>query len=89
MLIVSSAIFLAVLDIFIVNVALPSIKKGINGTNGELQLVIAIYLLGYSCFLITGGRLGDYYGRKKSSSPACCCSLSAPVSAVCRKPAGS
>ncbi|MEC5145837.1 MFS transporter [Chitinophaga sp. 212800010-3] len=65
MLIVSSAIFLAVLDIFIVNVALPSIKKGINGTNGELQLVIAIYLLGYSCFLITGGRLGDYYGRKK------------------------
>ncbi|HVI44208.1 MAG TPA: MFS transporter [Chitinophaga sp.] len=65
LLIVSSAIFLAVIDIFIVNVALPAIKLGINGTNGELQLVIAIYLLGYSCFLITGGRLGDYYGRKK------------------------
>lgn len=65
MAVVSSAIFLAVIDIFIVNVALPAIKKGINGTNGELQLVVAIYLLGYSCFLITGGRLGDYYGRKK------------------------
>ena len=65
MLIVSSSIFLAVIDIFIVNVALPSIKKGIAGSNSDLQLVIAIYLLGYSCLLITGGRLGDYYGRKK------------------------
>ncbi|WP_211172563.1 MFS transporter [Chitinophaga sp. Ak27] len=65
MLIVSSAIFLAVIDIFVVNVALPAIQKGLKGTNGELQLVIAIYLLGYSCLLITGGRLGDYYGRKK------------------------
>ncbi|MFY0255345.1 MFS transporter [Chitinophaga sp. 30R24] len=65
MLIVSSAIFLAVIDIFIVNVALPAIKKGLHGTNSQLQFVIAIYLLGYSCFLITGGRLGDYYGRKK------------------------
>ncbi|MCW3466029.1 MFS transporter [Chitinophaga nivalis] len=65
MLIVSTSIFLAVIDIFIVNVALPAIKKGINGTNGELQLVIATYLMGYSCLLITGGRLGDYYGRKK------------------------
>ncbi|WP_212004800.1 MFS transporter [Chitinophaga sp. HK235] len=65
MIIVSSAIFLAVIDIFVVNVALPAIKRGLHGTNGELQLVVAIYLLGYSCLLITGGRLGDYYGRKK------------------------
>lgn len=63
--IVSTGIFLAVIDIFIVNVALPSVKKGIGGTNSELQLIVAIYLLGYSCLLITGGRLGDYYGRKK------------------------
>ncbi|NML40345.1 MFS transporter [Chitinophaga sp. G-6-1-13] len=65
MAIVSAGIFLAVIDIFIVNVALPAIKRGLNGTNSELQLVVAIYLLGYSCLLITGGRLGDYYGRKK------------------------
>ncbi|WP_143304788.1 MFS transporter [Chitinophaga vietnamensis] len=65
MLIVSSAIFLAVIDIFIVNVALPAIKRGLNGANSQLQLVVAIYLLGYACLLITGGRLGDYYGRKK------------------------
>lgn len=63
--IISSSIFLAVIDIFIVNVALPSIRKGINGSDGDIQLVIALYLLGYAAFLITGGRAGDQFGRKK------------------------
>ncbi|WP_212003605.1 MFS transporter [Chitinophaga sp. HK235] len=65
LLIVSSSVFLAVIDIFIVNVALPSIRKGVNGTESDMQLIIALYLLGYASFLITGGRLGDHYGRKK------------------------
>lgn len=63
--IISSSIFLAVIDIFIVNVALPSIRIGINGSDGDIQLVIALYLLGYASFLITGGRAGDQFGRKK------------------------
>lgn len=63
--ILSSSIFLSVIDIFIVNVAIPTIKKGIHGTDGDIQLVIALYLLGYAAFLITGGRAGDYYGKKK------------------------
>ncbi|ETZ22753.1 MFS transporter [Pedobacter sp. V48] len=63
--IISSSIFLAVIDIFIVNVALPSIRKGINGSDGDIQLVIALYLLGYAAFLITGGRAGDQFGKKK------------------------
>ncbi|MDN5286733.1 MAG: transporter [Mucilaginibacter sp.] len=62
--IVSSAVFLSVLDIFIVNIALPSIKKGIHGTNSDIQLVIVLYLLGYASFLITGGRAGDHFGKK-------------------------
>lgn len=65
LLIVSTAAFLSVLDLFIVNVALPSIREGIHGTNGDTQLVVALYLLGHAIFLITGGRLGDHYGRKK------------------------
>ncbi|QNK64358.1 MFS transporter [Pedobacter sp. PAMC26386] len=65
LIILSSAVFLSVIDIFIVNVAIPAIKKGINGTDGDIQLVIALYLLGYAAFLITGGRAGDYYGKKK------------------------
>jgi len=63
--ILSSSVFLSVIDIFIVNVAVPTIKKGIHGTDGDIQLVIALYLLGYAAFLITGGRAGDYYGKKK------------------------
>lgn len=66
MLIVSSAAFLSVVDLFIVNVALPSIRTGIQGTQGDLQLVIALYLLGHALFLITGSRFGDLYGRKKT-----------------------
>jgi MFS family permease len=64
LIILSSSIFLSVIDIFIVNVAIPSIKKGIHGTDGDIQLVIALYLLGYAAFLITGGRAGDYYSKK-------------------------
>lgn len=65
LLIVSSAVFLSVIDIFIVNVALPSIQKGIHGSDGDVQLVIALYLLGYAAFLVTGGRAGDFYGKRK------------------------
>ena len=65
LLIVSTAAFLSVVDLFIVNVALPSIREGIHGTNGDSQMVIALYLLGHAIFLITGGRSGDYYGHKK------------------------
>lgn len=65
LLIVSSAAFLSVVDLFIVNVALPAIRTGIRGTAGDMQLVIALYLLGHAIFLITGSRFGDLYGRKK------------------------
>lgn len=65
LLIVLSAPLLSVIDVFIINVAIPSIKKGVHATDGEVQLVIAGYLLGYAAFLITGGRAGDHFGRKK------------------------
>src|ERR1700755_2546721 len=65
LIIVLSAPLLSVIDIFIINIAIPTIKKGVHATNGEVQLVIAGYLLGYAAFLITGGRAGDHFGRKK------------------------
>ena len=64
LIILSAGIFLSVIDIFIVNVAIPSIKKGIRGTDADMQLVIAMYLLGYAPFLLAGGRAGDVYGKK-------------------------
>jgi EmrB/QacA subfamily drug resistance transporter len=65
LIIVLSAPLLSVIDVFIINIAVPAIKKGVHGTDAEIQLVIAGYLLGYAAFLITGGRAGDHFGRKK------------------------
>ena len=63
--IVLTAPFLSLMDIFIINIAIPAIKKGLHSTNAELQIVVAGYLLGYASFMITGGRAGDHFGRKK------------------------
>lgn len=57
--------FLPPLDFFIVNVALPSIQNSLHASAAELQLVISGYAAAYAVFLITGGRLGDLYGRRK------------------------
>jgi len=57
--------FLPPLDFFIVNVALPSIRSTLHTSAAELQLVISGYAAAYAVFLITGGRLGDLFGRRK------------------------
>jgi EmrB/QacA subfamily drug resistance transporter len=57
--------FLPPLDFFIVNLALPAIRSGLNTSGAELQLIISSYASAYAVFLITGGRLGDLYGRKR------------------------
>lgn len=55
---------LAPLDFFIVNNAMPAITRGLGATAADVQLVISGYAVIYAVFLITGGRLGDIYGRK-------------------------
>ncbi|HZF82627.1 MAG TPA: MFS transporter, partial [Burkholderiaceae bacterium] len=57
--------FLPPLDFFIVNVALPSIQGTLHTSAAELQLVISGYAAAYAVFLITGGRLGDLFGRRR------------------------
>jgi MFS family permease len=57
--------FMPPLDFFIVNVALSSIHESLGADPAQLQLVISGYACGYGVFLITGGRLGDLYGRKR------------------------
>ena len=57
--------FLPPVDFFIVNVALSSIHESLNTSPAETQLVISAYAAGYAVFLITGGRLGDLYGRRR------------------------
>ena len=57
--------FMAMLDAFAVNVAIPSISWGLHTGLSEVELVIASYILVYAVLLITGGRLGDRYGHKR------------------------
>ena len=55
---------LTIVDIFIVNVAIPSIQYGLGATHAKIQLVVTMYMIGFASFLIIGGRMGDHYGRK-------------------------
>jgi len=55
---------MTIVDIFIVNIAIPSIQQGLGTTHSEIQLVIAMYMIGFASFLIIGGKAGDHYGRK-------------------------
>ncbi|MFD1605292.1 MFS transporter [Flavobacterium artemisiae] len=56
---------LTIVDIFIINVAVPSIQQGTHATDSEIQLIVSIYMIGLASFLIIGGKAGDHYGRKK------------------------
>lgn len=60
-----TAPFLGVLDFFVVNLALPQIGERLGATFADQQLVIAAYATSYAVFVVTGGRLGDTYGRRR------------------------
>ncbi len=57
--------FMVVLDISIVNVALPSIARDLHFTGNNLQWVITAYTLTFGGFLLLGGRAADIFGRRK------------------------
>src|SRR5581483_95324 len=57
--------FMVVLDIAIVNVALPSIAKELHFSGNNLQWVITAYTLTFGGFLLLGGRAADLFGRRK------------------------
>src|SRR3954447_11876844 len=60
-----SALFITLLDVSIVNVALPSISRGIGAGPSELQWVVSGYALAFGMVPIIAGRLGDDRGRKR------------------------
>jgi EmrB/QacA subfamily drug resistance transporter len=57
--------FMTILDIAIVNVALPSIQADLGFSQEDLQWVISAYALMFGGFLLLGGRLGDRLGRRR------------------------
>ncbi|MFC7549136.1 MFS transporter [Plantactinospora sp. GCM10030261] len=57
--------FMTALDVFIVNVAIPSMTGDLRAGPAAIQWVVAGYALAIAAGLITGGRLGDIYGRRR------------------------
>jgi EmrB/QacA subfamily drug resistance transporter len=62
---VAFGLFMIMLDNTIVNVALPAIEKDLHMTISNLEWVVTAYALTFAALLITGGKLGDYYGRRR------------------------
>src|SRR5215470_1141223 len=63
--VVCAAFFMTILDVSIVNVALPSIKTALDFSDTNLQWVITAYAITYGGFLLLAGRLADLYGRRR------------------------
>ncbi|KUF15143.1 MFS transporter [Streptomyces silvensis] len=62
---VLGAAFMLLADTSIVNVAVPSLQRDLGADVPDVQLVVAGYVVAYAVMLITGGRLGDLYGRRR------------------------
>src|ERR1700728_1775675 len=59
------AAFMNLLDVSIVNIAIPSIQRDLHASYADVPRDLAGYTLAYALVLITGGRLGDTFGRKR------------------------
>lgn len=63
--IVMTAAFMDLVDVTIVNIAIPSIQRDEGASFSQIQWITAGYALAFAAGLITGGRLGDIHGRKR------------------------
>jgi MFS family permease len=59
------ALFMIMLDNTVVNVALPSIQKDLDASLSGLEWTVNAYTLTFAVLLVTGGRLGDIFGRRR------------------------
>jgi MFS family permease len=59
------ALFMVMLDNTVVNVALPSIQSDFNASLSSLEWTVNAYTLAFAVMLVTGGRLGDIFGRRR------------------------
>ena len=57
------ALFMLMLDNTVVNVALPSIQRDLHASLPSLEWTINAYTLTFAVLMVTGGRLGDIFGR--------------------------
>src|SRR5690349_19942887 len=65
LIVLCTGFLLIVVDMTIVNVALPSIQKDLGFSASELAWVVNAYLIAFEGFLLLAGRVGDLVGRKR------------------------
>ena len=68
LLIMLTGVFMTALDVFIVNVAIPSAQHDLHAGDGAVQWIVAGFGLAVAAGVITAGRLGDLYGRRRMFS---------------------
>src|SRR5438309_2322609 len=59
------ALFMVMLDITVVNVSLPSIQRDLHANLSALEWTVNAYTLTFAVLMVTGGRLGDIFGRRR------------------------
>src|SRR5260370_16381859 len=59
------AMFMAGFDIWVVNVAAPSLQRDLHVSDAALQLIVGGYAFMYASGMVTGGRLGDLLGYRR------------------------
>lgn len=57
--------FVTIFDLFVVNVAIPAMQAGLAASFAQIGFIVAGYELAFGVLLITGGRLGDRFGRRR------------------------
>lgn len=57
--------FVTIFDLFVVNVAIPSMQAGLGASFAQIGFIVVGYELAFGVLLITGGRLGDLFGRRR------------------------
>jgi EmrB/QacA subfamily drug resistance transporter len=61
----TAAVLMDMIDVTIVNVALPTIRHDLGASATQLEWVVSAYMLAFAAVLITAGSLGDLFGRKR------------------------
>src|SRR5215207_3479596 len=64
--VIGLAQLMVVLDLTIVNIALPSAQSALHFTNDGRQWIVTAYSLAFGSLLLLGGRLADFFGRKRT-----------------------
>ncbi len=66
LILICAAQFMVILDVSIVNIALPSIRSGLHFSTSGLQWIVNVYTITFGGFLLLGGRAADLLGRRRT-----------------------